>query len=48
MSRRLRNERNDVCTSPIIFRLIKSRRMRWAGRVTRMAGEVCTGFDGGT
>ena len=31
-------------SSPNIVRVIKSRRMRWAGRVTRMGkGEECTG-----
>ena len=29
----------------LIVRVVKSRRMRWAGHVTRMGrGEVCTGF----
>ena len=38
--RRLRNEElNDLYYSPNIVRVIKSRRMRWAGRVARM-GEV--------
>ena len=35
--RRLHNEElNDLYCSPNIFRLIKSRRMRWAGHVARM------------
>jgi len=35
--RRLRNEElNDLYSSPIIVRGIKSRRMRWAGHVARM------------
>ena len=36
--RKLHNEElNDLyCSSPIIVRVIKSRRIRWAGRVTRM------------
>jgi hypothetical protein len=35
--RRLRNEeRNDLYSSPNTIRVIKSRRMRWAGRVARM------------
>ena len=35
--RRLRNEKtNDVYSSPNIFQVIKSRRMRWAGHVARM------------
>jgi len=29
-------ELNDTYSSPIIFRVIKSRRMRWAGHVARM------------
>jgi len=35
--RRLHNEElNDLYSSPNIFRMIKARRMRWAGNVTRM------------
>jgi hypothetical protein len=35
--RKLHNEQlNDVYSSPNIFRVIKSRRMGWAGYVTRM------------
>ena len=35
--RKLHNEElNDLYTSPNIFRVIKSRRMRWAGHVARM------------
>jgi len=35
--RKLRNEElNDLYSSPNIFRVIKSRRMRWAGHVARM------------
>ena len=38
--RRLRNEElNDLYISPNIMRVIKSRRMRWAGHVTRMGEE---------
>jgi hypothetical protein len=35
--RRLHNEElNAQCSSPTIIRVIKSRRMRWAGHVARM------------
>jgi hypothetical protein len=35
--RKLRNEKlNDLYTSPNVVRVIKSRRMRWAGHVARM------------
>jgi hypothetical protein len=35
--RKLHNEKlHDLYTSPIIIRIIKSRRMRWAGHVARM------------
>ena len=38
--RRLHNEElNDLCSSPNIVRVIKSRRMRWAGHVARMVEE---------
>jgi len=38
--RRLHNEElNDLCSSPNIVRVIKSRRMRWAGYVARMGEE---------
>jgi len=38
-------ELNDPYSSPNIVRVIKSRRMRWAGHVARMGrGEVYTGF----
>ena len=30
------NELNDLHSSPIIFRVIKSRRMRWSGHMARM------------
>ena len=39
--RRLRNELNDLYSSPNIVRVIKSRRMRWAGHV------ACLGDDRG-
>jgi len=32
----LNAELNDLYSSPIIIRVIKSRRMRWAGHVARM------------
>jgi hypothetical protein len=35
----------DLCSSPNIIRVIKPRRLRWAGHVARMGrGEVHTGF----
>jgi len=38
--RRLHEEElNDLYSSPNIVRVIKSRRMRWAGHVARMCGE---------
>ena len=38
--RRLHNEElNDLYSSPNTVRVIKSRRMRWAGHVARMGGE---------
>ena len=38
--RRLHNEElNDLFSSPSIVRVIKSRRMRWAGHVARMSEE---------
>ena len=38
--RRLHNEKlNDLYSSPNIVRVIKSRRMRWAGHVARMGEE---------
>jgi len=42
-------ELNDLYSSPTIIRVIKSRRMRWMGRVARMGEEMCIqGFDGET
>jgi hypothetical protein len=41
-------ELNDLYSSPNIVRVIKSRRMRWAGHVARMGrGEAYTGFWSG-
>jgi hypothetical protein len=38
--RRLHNEElNDLYSSPNIVRVVKSRRMRWAGHVARMGEE---------
>jgi hypothetical protein len=38
--RRLHNEElNDLYSSPHIVRMMKSRRMRWAGHVARMGEE---------
>jgi hypothetical protein len=34
--RKLQNELRDLYSSPSIIRIIKSRRMRWAGHVARM------------
>jgi hypothetical protein len=47
--RRLHNEElNDLYSSQNIIRVIRSRRMRWAGHVTRMGKrEVHTGFRWG-
>ena len=46
MEKKLYNEKlNDLYCSPNIFRVIKSRRMRWAGQVARMGRrEAYTGF----
>jgi hypothetical protein len=46
--RRLHNEElNDRYCSPKIVRVIKSRRMRWAGHVARMGEERGCGKTGG-
>jgi len=51
--RRLHNEElNDLYSSPNIVRVMKSRRMRWAGHVARMSEErgvdrVLVGKTGG-
>ena len=44
--RKLHNEEpSDLYSLPNIVRVVKSRRMRWAGHVARMGrGELCTGF----
>jgi hypothetical protein len=48
--RKLHNEElNDLYSSPNIVRVIKSRRMRWAGHVARMGRrETCMGFGAET
>ena len=49
--RKLHNEElNKLHSSPNIVRVIKSRRMRWAGHVERVGGEErrIQGFDGET
>ena len=48
--RKLYNEElNNLYSSPNIVRVIKSRRMRWAGHVARMGGDRCVqGFGGET
>ena len=48
--RRLHNEKlNDLYCSSNIFRVIKLRRMRWAGNVAHMGEkEAFTGFGGET
>ena len=38
-----KEELSDLYSLPNIVRVVKSRRMRWAGHVARM-GEGCTGF----
>jgi hypothetical protein len=43
--RELHNKLNGLYSLPNIVRVIKSRRMTWAGHVARMGkGEMCTGF----
>jgi len=39
-----KEELSDLYSLPNIVRVVKSRRMRWAGNVARGRGEVCTGF----
>ena len=49
--RKLHNEElNDLYFSPNIVRVIKSRRMRWAGHIAHMGGEerCIQGFGGET
>ena len=43
--KKLHNEElGDLYSLPNILRVVKSRRMIWAGHVARMGGGVCTGF----
>jgi len=45
--RKVHNEEfNDLYSSPSILRVIKSRRMRWAGHVTRMEERRVEGVGG--
>jgi hypothetical protein len=45
--RKLHNEElHNLYSSPDIIRQVKSRRMRWAGYVTRIGEECVQGFDG--
>ena len=47
--KKLHNEElNDLYSSPNIVRVIKSRRMRWAGHVARMGERCAQGFGGET
>jgi hypothetical protein len=47
--RKLHNEElNNLYYSPNIVRVIKSRRMRWAGHVARMGERCIQGFGGET
>ena len=47
--RKLHNEElSDLYSSPKIVRLIKSRRMRWAGHVARTDESYIQGFGGET
>ena len=39
--RKLHNELNDLYSLPSIVQVIKSRRMRWAGRVARIRERRC-------
>jgi hypothetical protein len=43
--KRYNQELHDLYSSPNIVRVIKSRKIRWAGHVAQMGrGEACTGF----
>ena len=41
--KRVNEELSDLYSLPNIVRVVKSRRMRWAGHVARI-GEGCTGL----
>jgi hypothetical protein len=46
--RKLHNEElSDLYSLPNIVRVVKSRRMRWAGHVARMGREKCAQGSGG-
>jgi hypothetical protein len=44
--RKLHNEElHNLCSSPSIIKIIKSRRMKWSGHVARMGGRgTCIGY----
>ena len=47
--RELHNEEiNDLYSSPNVVRVIKLRRMRWAGHIARMGKSCIQGFGGET
>jgi hypothetical protein len=47
--KKLHNEElNDLYCLPTILRVIKSRRIRWAGHVARMGESCMQGFDAET
>jgi hypothetical protein len=41
----INEELNDLYSSPNIIRVMKSRRMRWAGHVARRSGMGVRGLD---
>jgi hypothetical protein len=41
---KLHNELRDLYSSPSIIRIIKSRRMRWAGHLARMRRGTCIDY----
>jgi hypothetical protein len=38
-------ELSDLCSSPSIVRVIKLRRIRWAGHIARMGERICVYKD---